>query len=99
MQDSKHACGLTLSNGMEVLLHVGIDTVDMQGDGFQYLVSEGQKVSAGTPLIQFDRNKIKAAGHPDTTVCIITEPGDAKNIQFFTDLKGTAKETVVAAFE
>lgn len=99
MQDSKHACGLTLSNGMEVLLHVGIDTVDMQGDGFQYLVAEGQKVLAGTPLIQFDRDKIKAAGHPDTTVCIITEPGDAKNIQFFTDVTGVAKETVVAAFE
>ena len=99
MQDSKHACGLTLENGMEVLLHVGIDTVDMQGDGFQYLVSEGQKVSAGMPLIRFDRDKIKAAGHPDTTVCIITEMGNAENIQFFTDVTGEAKVTVVAEFE
>ncbi|MBD5524085.1 MAG: PTS system trehalose-specific EIIBC component [Lachnospiraceae bacterium] len=99
MQDSKHACGLTMDNGMEILLHVGIDTVEMQGDGFAYLVSEGQKVSAGTPLIRFDRDKIKAAGHPDTTVCIITEQGSAKNIQFFTGLTGEAKETVVAAFE
>lgn len=99
MQDSKHACGLTLDNGMEVLLHVGIDTVEMQGDGFRYLVSEGQKVASGTPLIQFDRNKIKAAGHPDTTVCIITEPGSAENIQFFTGVDGEAKETVIASFE
>lgn len=99
MQDSKHACGLTLTNGMEVLLHVGIDTVEMRGNGFQYLVSEGQVVSAGTPLIRFDREKIRAAGHPDTTVCVITEPGDAKNIQFFTGATGTAKETAVAAFE
>lgn len=99
MQDSKHACGLTLDNGMEILLHVGIDTVEMKGDGFRYLVSEGQKVSAGTPLIQFDRDKIKAAGHPDTTVCIITEPGDAGNIQFFTGVKGEAKETVIVSFE
>lgn len=99
MQDSKHACGLTMDNGMEILLHVGIDTVDMQGNGFLYMVSEGQRVSAGTPLIQFDRDKIKAAGHPDTTVCIITEMGDVKNIQFFTDVKGEAKETVVAIFE
>ncbi|MCM1543406.1 MAG: PTS system trehalose-specific EIIBC component [Blautia sp.] len=98
MQDSKHACGLTLDNGMEVLLHVGIDTVDMKGDGFLYFVSEGQKVSAGAPLLRFDRDKIKAAGHPDTTVCIITEPGGAKNIQFFSDTAGTANETVVAAF-
>ena len=99
MQDSKHACGLTIDNGMEILLHVGIDTVDMQGDGFSYLVTEGQKVSAGTPLIQFDRDKIKAAGHPDTTVCIITEPGDAENIRFFTDIDGEAKVTVVSVFE
>ena len=99
MQDSKHACGLTLDNGMEVLLHIGIDTVEMQGEGFQYLVTEGQKVAAGTPLIRFDRDKIKTAGHPDTTVCIITEQGDAGNIQFFTGVKGEAKETVVASFE
>ncbi|MBD5462927.1 MAG: PTS system trehalose-specific EIIBC component [Lachnospiraceae bacterium] len=99
MQDSKHACGLTLDNGMEILLHVGIDTVDMQGDGFQYLVTEGQKVSAGTPLIRFDQDKIRAAGHPDTTVCIITEPSGAGNIQFFTGITGEANVTVVAAFE
>ena len=99
MMDSRHACGLTMDNKMEILLHVGIDTVDMQGDGFQYLVSEGQRVSAGTPLLRFDRDKIRAAGHPDTTVCIITEQGEAKNLQFFTGINGKAKETVVAVFE
>lgn len=78
---------------------MGIDTVDMNGDGFEYLVSEGQKVKAGTPLIQFDRNKIKAAGHSDTTVCIITEPANAENFRFVTGIEGKAKETVVAVFE
>ena len=71
MPESRHACGLKLRNDMEVLLHIGVDTVDMKGDGFTYLVQEGQKVHAGTPLITFDRAKIKAAGHPDITVCII----------------------------
>lgn len=99
MQDSRHACGLTLDNGMEILLHIGIDTVDMAGDGFRYLVEEGQKISAGTALIQFDKEKIKAAGHPDTTVCIITEPGKAENIRFYTGIKAEAKTTVVASFE
>ncbi len=99
MQDSRHACGLTLDNGTEILLHIGIDTVDMKGDGFEYLVSEGQKVSEGTPLIRFDRAKIKAAGHPDTTVCIITEPGAAENIRFVTGIKGEANKTVIATFE
>lgn len=99
MQDSRHACGLTLDNGMELLLHVGIDTVDMNGDGFRYFVSEGQKVNAGAPLLEFDRDKIKAAGHPDTTVCIITEPAGAEHIRFVTGIKGEAGETVVAVFD
>lgn len=99
MEESGHACGLTLANGMEVLLHVGIDTVDMKGDGFKYLVSQDQKVKAGTPLIRFDRDKIKAAGHPDVTVCIITEEGNAKNIQFKTGIQAEANKTEIASFE
>lgn len=96
MMESRHACGIVLENGVEILLHVGIDTVDMGGDGFEYLVSEGQKVKAGTPLIRFDRTKIKASGHPDTTVCIITEPGDFENIRFFTGVHATAGTTIIA---
>lgn len=99
MEGSGHACGLTLTNGMEVLLHVGIDTVDMKGDGFKYLVSQDQKVKAGTPLIRFDRDKIKAAGHPEVTVCIITEEGNAKNIQFKTGIQAEANKTEIASFE
>lgn len=99
MEDSRHACGLRLANGMEVLLHVGIDTVDMNGDGFTYMVTQGQTVKAGDPLIRFDRAKIKAAGHPDTTVCIITDEGDAQNIRFVTGMLAAEKQTVVATFE
>ena len=98
MPDSRHACGLKLANGMEVLLHIGIDTVSMNGDGFEYLVQEGQKITAGTPLIQFDRAKIKAAGHPDVTVCIISNPGDAQEIRFHTGMTVKEKETAVATF-
>lgn len=99
MEGSRHAVGLSMTNGMEVLLHIGIDTVDMNGDGFEYLISEEQKVKAGTPLIRFSREKIKAAGHPDVTVCIITEEGNAKNIQFTTGIQAKAGETEVASFE
>lgn len=99
MPESGHACGLKLENDMEILLHIGIDTVGMNGDGFQYLVQEGQKVSAGTPLIQFDRAKIKAAGHPDVTVCVITSEGNAKDIQFHTGMAVKEKETVVVTFQ
>ena len=99
MDDSRHACGLKLSNGMEVLLHVGIDTVDMKGDGFEYLITAGQKVKAGDPLIRFSREKIKAAGHPDMTLCIITGEGEATNIRFETGMDTVPGETVIASFE
>ncbi len=99
MEDSRHACGLKLANDMEILLHIGLDTVDMKGDGFEYLVEQGQNVKAGDALIRFDREKIKAAGHRDVTVCIITDEGNAGNIRFITDRKATEKETVVASFD
>lgn len=98
MPDSRHACGLRLENGMEVLLHIGLDTVDMKGEGFEYLVEEGQKVSAGTPLIKFDREKIKKAGHRDVTVCIISDAGNARDIQFHTGMKVKENEAAVATF-
>ncbi len=99
MPESRHACGLRLANGMELLLHIGIDTVDMKGDGFTYLVQEGQKVRAGMPLITFDRAKIRAAGHPDVTVCIVTDGGNARDIRFHTGIRVKEAETTVAEFK
>lgn len=99
MEDSRHAVGMTLSNGIEVLLHIGIDTVDMQGDGFSYLVKLGDEVAAGTPLVQFSREKIKAAGHPDVTVCIITNPNGVKDFSFHTGQQAEMGKTVVVSYE
>ena len=99
MQESRHACGLKLANGAEILLHIGIDTVAMKGDGFEYLVKEGQKVSAGTPLIKFDKKKISEAGYVDTIICVITEPGNMENIIFVTGIHAIEKETTVAKIE
>lgn len=98
MDESRHACGLTLENGMEILLHIGIDTVEMQGDGFEYLVSLNQKVKQGTPLVCFDREKIRTAGHPDVTVCIVTEEGNAKDFEFVTDIHAEAGKTEIVLF-
>ena len=99
MQESRHACGLKLANGAEILLHIGIDTVAMNGDGFTYLVEQGEKVSAGTPLIKFDKEKIRAAGYVDTTVCVIAEPGSIKDVTFMTGIHATANETTVVKAE
>ena len=73
---SKHAIGLRSAQGVEIMLHCGIDTVNMNGEGFESLVSDGEHVSAKTPLIRFDREKIKANGYKDETMMIITNSAD-----------------------
>lgn len=69
--ESSHAVALVLRDGTELLIHVGIDTVGMKGDGFETLVEKGQSVSAGTPLLRFDLDRIRAAGHPAITPVIV----------------------------
>ncbi|HEW7655309.1 TPA: PTS glucose transporter subunit IIA [Streptococcus pneumoniae] len=75
-----HAFGLKTRNGAEVLIHVGIDTVSMNGDGFEAKVSQGNKVKAGDVLGTFDSNKIAAAGLDDTTMVIVTNTADYASV-------------------
>lgn len=70
MDDSKHAIGIKAANGSDVLIHVGIDTVQMGGKGFEYLVEKGQSVRKGDKLMQFSKKEIKDAGKLDTVVCV-----------------------------
>ncbi len=99
MADTGHACGLSLPNGVELLIHVGVDTVDMGGDGFKLLVKEGDHVTAGQPLIEFDPAKIKAAGHPCTTMLIVTSEGNAANIKMHSGIDAKAGETTVISWD
>ena len=78
--ESQHAVGVE-SNGMEMLIHVGVDTVNMQGDGFTCLVKEGDEVKAGQPLIRFSREKIKAAGYSDTVAVLLTNSDDLEGVE------------------
>ena len=71
-----HAYGLKTSNGAEILIHVGIDTVSMNGEGFNHTVAQGDKVKAGDVLGTFDSAKIAAAGLEDTTMVIVTNTAD-----------------------
>lgn len=98
MADTGHACGLSLPNGVELLIHVGVDTVAMGGDGFKLLVKEGDHVKAGQPLIEFDPAKIKAAGHPCTTMLIVTSEGNAANIKMHSGIDAKAGETTVISW-
>ena len=99
MADTGHACGLTLSNGLELLIHVGVDTVDMGGDGFKLLVNEGDHVKAGQPLIQFDPAKIKAAGHPCTSDQHKTDHHTPTKITIHYGMEEKAGETTVISWD
>ena len=74
--ETRHAIGITGPGGMELLIHVGVDTVKLDGDGFTVLVSEGDKVKAGQNLMTFDICKIKAAGYSTTAAVLLTNSDD-----------------------
>ena len=75
-----HAYGLRTANGAEILIHVGIDTVSMNGEGFNHKVAQGDKVKAGDVLGTFDSAKIAAAGLDDTTMVIVTNTADYASV-------------------
>ena len=71
-----HAVGLTADNGADLLIHAGIDTVKLEGTGFEKLVSEGERVRAGQPLLRMDAAAVRAAGYPATTMLIVSNAAD-----------------------
>lgn len=89
-QPTGHAFGLVLDNGVEVLIHIGLDTVKLKGEGFDVHVAKGQKVSAGDPLVTFDPKVIEAAGYPLITPIVIL------NAKKFGGVEVTAEGTVSA---
>ncbi|AND78675.1 MULTISPECIES: sucrose-specific PTS transporter subunit IIBC [Streptococcus] len=79
--ETGHAYGLKTETGAEILIHIGIDTVSMDGDGFVKNVSAGQKVKAGDKLGSFDSSKIAAAGLDNTTMIIVTNSTDFSSVE------------------
>jgi len=78
---TKHAVGLASNDGIEVLIHVGIDTVQMNGKGFESFVEQGQKISKGDKLLTFDRAEIKDAGYSDTVIVVLTNGNDLPDVK------------------
>ena len=74
--DSKHAVSITAANGVEVLMHIGIDTIKLGGQHFEAHVQDGQVVKKGDLLISFDMDAIKAAGYPLTTPMVVCNSDD-----------------------
>ncbi|MBQ1536475.1 MAG: PTS glucose transporter subunit IIA, partial [Ruminococcus sp.] len=78
--DTHHAIGLTLDNGMEILIHVGINTVELNGEGYEAHVAEGDRIKRGQTLITFDKALIQSKGYKTVTPVIITNADDYDEI-------------------
>ncbi len=76
-----HALGLASDDGIEVLIHVGVDTVNLKGDGFTSFVKQGDHVVAGEPLMTFDIAKIKKAGYATDVITVITNTDEFKSVE------------------
>jgi len=88
--DTKHAVGMTSNDGVEILIHVGLDTVQLGGEGFVLHCKTGDKVKKGALLLEFDMNKIKEAGFSLTTPVLVS------NMNQFVSLKASEKKQVKA---
>lgn len=82
--DTKHAIGISTEEGAEYLLHIGLDTVDMNGKGFEVQVKEGQSVTAGQLLMKFNMQMIQDAGHSTTTVFVLTNADEFEKFNICT---------------
>lgn len=75
-----HALGLRSDDGAEILLHMGVDTVNMKGDGFTGFVEKGQHVRAGEALLVMDLDKVAAAGYSDVVITVVTNADEFSSI-------------------
>jgi sugar PTS system EIIA component len=67
-----HAFGIAAAGGVEIIVHLGLDTIEMEGGGFEKLATEGEEVAAGQPIVRFDLEEIKAVGYDSTTPVVFT---------------------------
>ena len=81
LTDTLHAIGLTGVLGAEILIHCGVDTVAMNGEGFTNTVKEGQEVKKGDLILTMDLDKVRAAGHPTTIMTIVTNADDYASVE------------------
>ena len=98
MEETGHALGLKLDTDMEILIHIGIDTVNMKGDGFKVLVKAGDEVKVGDKLVEIDIEKIKKAGYNPITIMIATNFDQYSLLKFEKEQKIIAGKTTVGTY-
>lgn len=96
--NTKHAFAMTLDNGIELLVHIGIETVSLNGEGFEQLAEAGTKVKAGTPIIKVNREFVKSKNLPLITPVLITNPDILKSITPIENVNTVAGETAILEY-
>jgi glucose-specific phosphotransferase system IIA component len=95
MPDTKHAIGITTANGMKLLIHVGIDTVHLKGEGFQLFAEKGSRIKAGDKLIQFDDKLIQEQGYSLTCILAVVNFDHYPSMKLHTNIETVAGETTI----
>ena len=94
--DNKHAVGLRSDSGQEVLIHVGVDTVALNGEGFEQLKAEGEKIKLGEPILRFSRKFIESKKLCSDVMVILIEDEDPVVAEYVTGITAEAGRTTVA---
>ena len=97
-ESTEHAVGITLENGMEILIHCGLDTVNLTEKVFSCKVKKGDTVKQGQLLVTFDHDKLKEMNYEDVIMLVVLNPGNAKDVQFVNDQAVNAKESTILTF-
>ena len=93
--DTKHAVGIVSDTGVEVLIHVGLNTVNLKGQHYETLVKDGDPVDVGTPLLKVDLDAVKAAGYDTITPVIVTNSMDYSDVIAIQEGDVRSGETIV----
>lgn len=87
---TKHALGITTESGAEILIHIGVDTVALDGEGFTCFVQKGDSVKKNQPLVQYDRALLEEKGVDDTVILVLTNASDFSQVTIDPDNKENA---------
>lgn len=98
MEGTNHAVGLRIAEGFDVLIHIGIDTISLNGKGFTSYIKTGQKVKAGEKLIEFDKSLIESHELCSDVILIALDNPELPDVTFESGMQATAGETVIATF-
>lgn len=98
MEGTNHAVGLRIAEGFDVLIHIGIDTISLNGKAFTSYIKTGQKVKAGEKLIEFDKSLIESRELCSDVILIALDNPELPDVTFESGMQATAGETVIATF-